>query len=68
MVAAASERRALALHPAWVVGLLALPIALTAGWLFAHSTAAASLYAAAVADTPGAAIAGLAFGAPPPGI
>ena len=57
-----------ALHPAWVVGLLALPIALIAGWLFAHSTAAASLYAEAVADTPGAAIAGLAFGAPPPGI
>jgi hypothetical protein len=55
-------------HPAWTIGLLALPLADAAGWAFAGSSLGSQLYAAAVAGYPGAAIDGLAFGAPPPGM
>ena len=55
-------------HPAWRWGLAALPLAMLVASLIAASPLGAGIYAAAVAGTPGAAIDGLAFGAPPPGM
>jgi hypothetical protein len=54
------------LHPAWVPGLLAVPLAMTLAWLLAHAAVGESLYAAAVAGKPGANVEGLAFAPPPP--
>jgi hypothetical protein len=56
------------LHPAWIIGLAAGPIALALGWAIAASPIGAALYAAMVAGTPGAAIPGDAFGPIPPGL
>jgi hypothetical protein len=61
-------RRGEGLHPAWAIGVPALPLTLLAGFLLGHSALGAGLYAAAVAGTPGAAIPGLAYGPPPPGM
>lgn len=61
-------RRGEGLHPAWSVGFTALPLTLLAAFLLGHSAPGASLYAAAVAGTPGEAIPGLAYGPPPPGL
>ncbi|MGL6043990.1 MAG: hypothetical protein ACRC1J_08710 [Sandaracinobacteroides sp.] len=54
------------LHPAWVIGIAALPIATGLALLLAHSAFGAAAYSAAVADSPGAALPGMAF-PPPPG-
>lgn len=54
------------LHPAWVVGVLALPVALALAWLLAHSAAGDAVYASVVAGSPAAGAPGLAF-PPPPG-
>lgn len=55
-------------HPAWTIGLAALPIAMLVADLLAPTALGASLYAAIVAGSPGAAVPGLAFGNPPPGL
>jgi len=54
------------LHPAWIIGLVALPLALLMAQLLAHSALGDRLYAAAVAGSPGAARPGMAFPPPPP--
>lgn len=54
------------LHPAWVVGLVALPLALLLAQVLSHSALGDRLYAAAVAGSPGAARPGLVF-PPSPG-
>ncbi|MFZ4381473.1 MAG: hypothetical protein ACOYO0_05850 [Sandarakinorhabdus sp.] len=51
-------------HPAWMPGIGALPVALLICWFLAESTLGAALYAATVIGTPGEAVPGLAF---PPG-
>jgi hypothetical protein len=60
-------RRGEGLHPAWAIGVPALPLTLLAALLLGHSALGSSLYAAAVAGTAGEAIPGLLPGAPPPG-
>ena len=57
-----------AVHPAWIVGLLALPLTMLVAWLLAHSPIGDALYQQVVAGRAGEAVPGLAFGAPPPGI
>ena len=57
-----------AVHPAWIVGLLALPLTMLVAWLLAHSPMGDALYQQVVAGRAGEAVPGLAFGAPPPGI
>jgi uncharacterized membrane protein len=57
-----------ALHPAWIVGILALPLITVAAWLVAHSPLGDAFYARVVAGQAGEAVPGLAFGAPPPGM
>lgn len=57
-----------ALHPAWIVGLLALPLTTVVAWLVAHSPLGATFYAAVVAGGPAEAVPGLAFPPPPPGL
>ncbi len=54
------------LHPAWVIGLLALPLTTVAAWLIAHSPVGDALYARVVAGRAGEAVPGLAFAPPPP--
>lgn len=55
-------------HPAWSIGLAVLPLALALGWAIGHSPAGSTVYAAAVAGTPGAAIPGDRFPPPRPGM
>jgi hypothetical protein len=57
-----------AVHPAWVIGILALPLTTAAAWLIAHSQMGDALYAQVVEGRAGEAVPGLAFGAPPPGM
>lgn len=54
------------LHPAWVLGIAALPVTLALALALVHAPAGEALYAAAVAGSPAAALPGLAF-PPPPG-
>ena len=61
-------RRGEGLHPAWAIGVPALPLTLLAAFAVGHSALGASLYSAAVAGTAGEAIPGLLPGAPPPGM
>lgn len=55
-------------HPAWSIGLLALPLTTVVAILLAHSPVGDAIYAAVVAGTPGAAQPGMAFPPPPPGL
>jgi uncharacterized membrane protein len=55
-------------HPAWVVGLLALPLTTFAAWLIAHSPMGDTFYAQVVEGRAGEAVPGLAFAPPPPGM
>jgi hypothetical protein len=54
------------LHPAWAVGFAVLPLTVGMALVLAVGPVGASLYDAAVAGGPGAAVPGLGF-APPPG-
>lgn len=61
------DKRALGkVHPAWWVGLATLALALVVADRLTWSPLGGSIYAAAVAGTPGAAIPGLEFPPPPP--
>lgn len=55
-------------HPAWAIGILALPLTTLVAWLLAHSPIGDALYQQVVAGRAGEAVPGLAFGAPPPGM
>ncbi len=55
------------LHPAWPIGLAALPLVTALSMLLAFGPVGHAAYKAAVAGTPGEAIPGLEFGRPPPG-
>jgi len=67
-IAIAREARAGAVHPAWKFGVGALPVILLASLAFGQSAFGGSVYASVVAGTPGEAIGGLEYGAPPPGM
>lgn len=54
------------LHPAWIPGLLALPVTFLAAWLIGHSALGEAFYAAVVAGGPAESMPGLAFPPPPP--
>jgi hypothetical protein len=55
-----------AVHPAWVIGILALPLTTLVAWLIAQSPVGDALYAAVVAGGPAETVPGLAFPPPPP--
>jgi hypothetical protein len=57
-----------AVHPAWVPGLLALPLTLSLAWLLAHSPLGDAIYATVVDGGPVAGRSGFGFGSPPPGM
>ena len=62
------DRRALGrVHPAWWVAVLATLATLPLANLLASSSVGDAIYAAVTEGTPGAAVAGMAFGSPPPG-
>lgn len=68
LIAIAREWRQGAVHPAWRWGLPVLPLVLLLGYGLGHSALAREIYGQVTAETPGAAVAPLAYGAPPPGL
>lgn len=63
----ADLRRTGRVHPAWIWGIGAMLTTLLLIELITFSAAGNAIYAAVTAGSPGAAVAGLAFPAPPPG-
>ncbi|WP_156256742.1 hypothetical protein [Sandarakinorhabdus oryzae] len=55
-------------HPAWTIGLVALPLTTALALTLAQLPIGDAIYAATVAGTPGAAQPGMQFPPPPPGL
>lgn len=68
LIAVAREWRQGAVHPAWRWGLPILPLVLVLGYVLGHSALAGEIYGWITAGTPGAMVAPLAYGTPPPGL